>query len=165
MMFVFHQFFSWKLGGKPRTFSPLFQFEVKNSKESWKEVKKLWKFHHFFQSKMSEKQTTFFTVNCAGKFESTNQCNSEMCQKTPDFTDLSWLELTWVDFKWIKSSQVELSQVNCHFKSTYQVMTRLFESRQHYSYCPPKLRRPMFNSVGAAVLLYLCLCCIAVLSQ
>jgi hypothetical protein len=33
--------FSWKLGGKPKTFSPLFQFEVKNSKESWKGVKKL----------------------------------------------------------------------------------------------------------------------------
>jgi hypothetical protein len=36
-------------------------------------VKKLWKFHHFFQWKMSEKQTTFLTVNCAGKFESANQ--------------------------------------------------------------------------------------------
>jgi hypothetical protein len=33
-------------------------------------VKKLWKFHHFFQWKMSEKQMTFFTVNCAGKIES-----------------------------------------------------------------------------------------------
>jgi hypothetical protein len=40
MLFVFHQFFSWKLGGKPKTFSPLFRFEVKNSKESQKGVKK-----------------------------------------------------------------------------------------------------------------------------
>jgi hypothetical protein len=36
-------------------------------------VKKLWKFHHFFHWKMSEKQTTFFTVNCAGKIDSVNQ--------------------------------------------------------------------------------------------
>jgi hypothetical protein len=46
---------------------------VKNSKESWKGVKKLSKFHHFLQRKMSEKQIIFFTVNCAGKFESANQ--------------------------------------------------------------------------------------------
>jgi hypothetical protein len=46
---------------------------VKNSKENWKGVKKLWKFHHSFQWKMSEKQTTFFTVNYAGKIESANQ--------------------------------------------------------------------------------------------
>jgi hypothetical protein len=74
MLFVFHQFFSWKLGGKPKNFLPLFQFEMKNSKESWKGVKKHWKFHHFFQWKMPEKRITFFTVNCAGKFKSANQC-------------------------------------------------------------------------------------------
>jgi hypothetical protein len=28
---------------------------------------------------MSEKQTTFFTVNCAGKIESTNQCELLHC--------------------------------------------------------------------------------------
>jgi hypothetical protein len=31
----FPSFFSWKLGGKPKTFPPLFWFEVKNSKESF----------------------------------------------------------------------------------------------------------------------------------
>jgi hypothetical protein len=34
MLFVFHQFSAGKLGGKPKTSSPVFQFEVKNSKES-----------------------------------------------------------------------------------------------------------------------------------
>jgi hypothetical protein len=30
----FPSIFCWTLGGKPQTFSPLFWFEVKNSKES-----------------------------------------------------------------------------------------------------------------------------------
>jgi hypothetical protein len=30
----FPSMFCWKIGGKPKTFSPLFQFKVKNSKES-----------------------------------------------------------------------------------------------------------------------------------
>jgi hypothetical protein len=50
---------------------------VKNSKGSSKEVKKIWIFHHFFQWKMSEKQTTFFTINCAENLESPNQCYGE----------------------------------------------------------------------------------------
>jgi hypothetical protein len=33
-LICFPPIFCWKLGGKPKTFSPLFQFEVKNSKES-----------------------------------------------------------------------------------------------------------------------------------
>jgi hypothetical protein len=47
---------------------------VKNSKGSSKEVKKIWIFHRFFQWKMPEKQTTFFTINCAENLESPNQC-------------------------------------------------------------------------------------------
>jgi hypothetical protein len=42
-----------------------------------KEAQKRWKnsiFHCFFQWEMSEKQMTFFTVNCAEKLESLNQC-------------------------------------------------------------------------------------------
>jgi hypothetical protein len=37
----FPSIFSQKLGGKPKTFSPLFRFEAKNSKQSSKGVKKL----------------------------------------------------------------------------------------------------------------------------
>jgi hypothetical protein len=40
------------------------------------------KIYHFFKWKMSEKQTTFFTVNCAGKFESANQCSWKNLQSS-----------------------------------------------------------------------------------
>jgi hypothetical protein len=39
-------------------------------------VKMFWVFHHLFRWKMSEKQTTFFTINCAEKLESPNQCSA-----------------------------------------------------------------------------------------
>jgi hypothetical protein len=37
----FPSIFCQELGGKPKTFSPLFWFEMKNSKESRKGVKKI----------------------------------------------------------------------------------------------------------------------------
>jgi hypothetical protein len=41
MLFVFQTFFTEKGGEKLKTFSPFYEFEVKNSKGSSKEVKKI----------------------------------------------------------------------------------------------------------------------------
>jgi hypothetical protein len=40
-------------------------------------------FHYLFQWKMSEKQTTFFTINCAEKLEPPNQCETLIDQRNP----------------------------------------------------------------------------------
>jgi hypothetical protein len=74
MLFVFQTFFTEKGSKKLKTFSLCCEFKVKNSKGISKGVKKIWIFHCFFQWKMCEKQTTFFTINCAENLESPNQC-------------------------------------------------------------------------------------------
>jgi hypothetical protein len=49
----------------------------------------------FFQGKMSEKQSTFFTVNCAENFESPNQCfPRKYRQGCRLFSDLSLCRLS-----------------------------------------------------------------------
>jgi hypothetical protein len=55
---------------------------------------------------MSEKQTTFFTINCAQKLESLDQCVAQM------LSNYAQIMLDVVELYWVKIILQELSQIN-----------------------------------------------------
>jgi hypothetical protein len=114
----FLSIFCWKLGGKPKTFSPLFQFEVTNSKESWKGVKKLskvvdnvWKTNNIFDYKLCWKNW--------------------ICHPVYDYqrlliTSWSW---SWTQMKWIPNfadSLQAFSEFLKHIKKSQSPVQRTF---------------------------------------
>jgi hypothetical protein len=129
MLFVFQTFFTEKGSEKLKTFSLFCEFEVKISKGSSREVKKIWIFHTgwgiqifhrklcwkiwisqlvspLFSVKNAWKTNNIFTINCAENPESPNQWDDLIFAK---------IQCQWVSqhFKVYKADHPVSNHVHC----------------------------------------------------